>query len=217
MSMSTKYKDFWFPDGDTETPPAVYNEWSQKGQAICDLVPIKKTVVQAGGNVGLFPIHLAEHFENVITFEPITETHDAFILNLVERPHIKNIKLHRLGLGAQEGTAEKVTRYPKNWGANQIKASDTGDIKVIALDSLELEDVNLLWLDVEGSEIDALIGARKTIEKCKPVIVLETNGLIPGFGGDLSGSPKVVEWMNKELNYVKINRMMRDDIFVPII
>jgi FkbM family methyltransferase len=212
-----KYRDFWFPDGDVETPPAVYNEWAQKGQAICDMADSKKTVVQAGGNSGLFPIYLSEHFENVITFEPITETYDTFVQNLEDRPHIENVTLHKLGLGAQEGNAEKVTISPRNWGANQIKESKDGDIQVIALDSLELQDVNLLWLDIEGSEVDALKGAVETIRRCKPVIVLENKGLIPGFGGDLLGAPLVVEWMNDTLNYVKIKRMMRDDIFVPIV
>ena len=60
-----KYRELWFPEGDESTPPAVYNEWDKKGQAICDMVPIKNTVVQAGGNAGLFPINLSSYFTKV--------------------------------------------------------------------------------------------------------------------------------------------------------
>jgi FkbM family methyltransferase len=210
-----KYKDLYFPDGDEATPPAVYNEWENKGEKICNMVKNKDTVVQAGGNAGLFPIKLSEYFQRVITFEPIPETYQAFQQNLADRPHIKSIELHRMGLGSAKGAADKVVIDSKNHGANQIHMSNTGSIPVVPLDSLELRNVNLIWFDIEGSEVEALKGAVNTINSCKPIIVLENKGLIPGFGGSLEGAPKVVDWMKETFNYVKIDRLMRDDIFAP--
>lgn len=203
-----KYRELWFPEGDEHTPHAVHNEWDKKGQAICDMVPIKNTVVQAGGNAGLFPINLSSYFTKVVTFEPITETYNALVANLKERPSIKNIELHKVGLGENFGKAEKVVIDPKNHGAHQIKSSEDGEIAVIPLDSLELRDVNLMWLDVEGSEVKALNGSKETIERCKPIIVLENKGLIPGFGGNLE------EWMRDTFGYKKVNRLMNDDVFI---
>lgn len=208
------YKDLWFPDGDIDTPPAVYNEWNIKGEVVCNMVPIRNTVVQAGGNAGLFPIHLSNFFKRVVTFEPIKETFDCFIVNLANRSSIKNIELHPVGLGSSISKAEKVVIKEDNHGAHQIKVSDKGTIPVVTLDSLELRDVNLIWFDIEGSEVEALKGATETIELCKPVIVLENKGLIPGFGGNLQGAPLVEEWMRDTFRYKKVTRLMRDDVFI---
>jgi hypothetical protein len=39
---------------------------------------------------------------------------------------------------------------------------------------LALERLDLLKLDVEGMEAEALDGARETIERCKPILFVET-------------------------------------------
>ena len=46
-------------------------------------------------------------------------------------------------------------------------ASDRGniDIEIRTLDSFNLEDIDYIKIDAEGYEIEALIGARKLIEK----------------------------------------------------
>ena len=42
---------------------------------------------------------------------------------------------------------------------------------------MEFEDLDLIWLDIEGSELRALIGAEETIKKHKPVVVIEERNL----------------------------------------
>lgn len=210
-----KYNELWFPDGDTETPPAVYNEWSQKGKIICDYVKNKNVVVQAGGNAGLFPINLSSIFNVVHTFEPAPETYECFTENLKERPEINNINLYKAGLGSKTAKAIVNYLYRQNAGANTVEYDQNGDVSIITVDSLNLDDMNLLWLDIEGFEIEALKGSAETIMKYKPVIVLENKGLIAGFGGNIDGSQKVLDWMKVTFNYEKVERLMRDDIFLP--
>jgi hypothetical protein len=41
------------------------------------------------------------------------------------------------------------------------------------LDDLELSNVSIMKIDVEGYEMEALAGGLQTILKCKPVIILE--------------------------------------------
>jgi hypothetical protein len=42
------------------------------------------------------------------------------------------------------------------------------------IDGLGLERLDLLKLDVEGMEAEALDGARETITRCKPILFVET-------------------------------------------
>ena len=46
-------------------------------------------------------------------------------------------------------------------------------VETISIDSMNLEDLTLLKIDVEGHEIEALHGALITIKKYKPIIICE--------------------------------------------
>ena len=47
-------------------------------------------------------------------------------------------------------------------------------INTITLDSLELEQLDFIKIDVEGSEWQVIDGAMKTLAKYRPMIILET-------------------------------------------
>jgi hypothetical protein len=58
-------------------------------------------------------------------------------------------------------------------GAWHFHPSPDGKIRVEALDSYDIDDVDLIQLDVEGAEFEALEGARETILRCKPMLCIE--------------------------------------------
>jgi hypothetical protein len=83
---------------------------------------------------------------------------------------------------------------------------DAGDseyyVPIIPLDALGLTDIDMIELDLEELEYDALVGARQTIERNKPVLMIE------------NATDKIKEYLS-ELGYSewkKINRL--DSIFV---
>lgn len=50
----------------------------------------------------------------------------------------------------------------------------TSTVKAIMIDGLGLQRLDLLKIDVEGMEAEALKGAAETIERCKPILFVET-------------------------------------------
>jgi FkbM family methyltransferase len=52
--------------------------------------------------------------------------------------------------------------------------NDTGEVPVqlVALDDLALGEITLLKMDIEGAEVPALIGAKRTIERYKPKLAI---------------------------------------------
>ena len=82
------------------------------------------------------------------------------------------------------------------------------------IDNMGLDRLDLLWLDIEGFELEAIQGGELTIRQYKPIIVLENNGLIFGeYNPD--GDQRVVDWMLK-FGYERKQRIMRDDIYAPV-
>ena len=51
--------------------------------------------------------------------------------------------------------------------------TSAGTVRGISIDSLALTDVDLIKLDVEGHEMPALQGARETIMRHRPIVVIE--------------------------------------------
>lgn len=150
-------------------------------QQISKLCPNKNLVIQAGGNAGLYPKQYSKLFKQVITCEPDERNFFCLSQNVLE----DNVIKHRCALGdtiSNVGLKANAAWDYTNMGA--LKIVDNGDIPQITIDSLDLNP-DLIHLDIEGFEGPALIGAKETIKKFKPIIVLETND-----SGDEYGWPQ---------------------------
>lgn len=49
----------------------------------------------------------------------------------------------------------------------------TVPVQKLAIDDMKLDRVDLMKVDVEGMEMEALQGAKNTIERCKPIMLIE--------------------------------------------
>lgn len=175
------------------------------------LVPGRKLVVQAGGNLGLFPKRLAEEFEQVITFEPDQKLFAKLKLNAPE-PNIRAIRAAigntrtSVGLSAMR---RDTSGRPSHEGLTHV--SGYGTIPQMLIDDLKLEVCDLIYLDIEGYEFFALLGAEKTIDRFRPVIGIEVNRNI-GFYGQKA--EKLRSWIvskNYKLSFV----LNSDEVYIP--
>jgi len=136
---------------------------------ISKLVKKKRVVLQAGGNVGFYVKKYADIFENVYTFEP--EPLSFFCLNLnVTNP---NVFKFQACLGDSHECVNLFNACDTPLGHGGSHVIGAGLTPTLMIDDLNLEICDLIHLDIEGYEKKALLGGIKTINRCKPVIVIE--------------------------------------------
>jgi len=76
------------------------------------------------------------------------------------------------------------------------------------IDDLNLADCDLIVLDVEGAELAALKGARRTIEACHPVIMIEDREHGLRFGVKQGDAPA---WLEGTFGY-RVAASVRKDV-----
>lgn len=166
----------------------------------------RNLILQAGGNAGFYPLLYSNYFKKVITFEP---DHRWFIC-LINNADRQNIFKMQVALGNDNQPVSMISPLYKgkeNLGAMHI--TDNGLIPKIKIDSLNLSP-DVIHLDIEGSEWDAILGATETIKKSKPIIVVEWNGLGEKFGW----SDQRIEEMFKNFDYILYKKWPRDRAYI---
>lgn len=129
----------------------------------------KGTVIQAGGNCGLYPLLYTEFFENVYTFEP--DPLSFFCLcNNCQQP---NIYKFNCAVGQYPECVVMDEVQSNNRGMNKTQPTAELGIPVVTIDSFDFPEVKLIQLDLEGYESYALLGSIQTIKKHKPTLILE--------------------------------------------
>lgn len=135
----------------------------------------RKVVVQAGGGLGMYPRLLSDMFDVVYTFEPNSLNFHFVALNC-QKPNIIKFNAalgaeHKMiSMGLEIGDS---SNRNQNRGTFTVEPNTIGNIPTLRIDDLDLEACDLICLDVEGYEVEALTGAEETIKKFKPVITAE--------------------------------------------
>lgn len=126
------------------------------------------TVIDLGGNVGLFTLRAAGIAERVLCFEPMLENFERLSANTAGLNHVER---NNLAVGANDGmlsiffpaTARGTGRFSAQPQAEVHDAGRKIDVECIRLDTLfarhKVDRCDLLKIDIEGSEYDVLLNA----------------------------------------------------------
>lgn len=162
-------------------------------------------VVQAGGNCGAWPMQLSLMFDAVYTFEPDPVNFTALAFNTV---YMRNIVKMQAALGDVRGCIE-LNRMVKNCGAFYVEGK--GLLPTLRIDDLALPGCDLIYLDIEGTEMKALRGAVKTIDAFAPVVAFEDKGLGQRYGVEPGA---VATMMHETFGYRVVAQANHDTIMV---
>lgn len=131
-----------------------------------------RRALDIGSHIGLWAFFIAKDFEQVDAFEPIMEHAECWFSNM---SGVENSMLYQCAVGAKEGRVSMGRRVGGSTGDTEI-LSHFGDIPMIPIDSLMLNDVDFIKVDLEGYELNALRGAEETLKRCKPCVIVEQKG-----------------------------------------
>lgn len=200
-----------WPDSDIDCMAVVFDTIHDLDVALsyCRARSARNVAIQAGGNCGAWPIYLGTKFDSVMTFESDPDNFACLRHNIGQRNHIHAINA---ALGSQIGTFVE-SEYPegrRNMGAARVKFKSNGDILIVRVDDLALSACDFIQLDIEGFEPFAINGARETIERFHPIIMIEDKGLSVHYGYPEGWSSDEM----RRLGYRLERRVNRDNIFV---
>tara|TARA_R110000822_G_scaffold172715_1_gene312335 strand:- start:527 stop:1291 length:765 start_codon:yes stop_codon:yes gene_type:complete len=138
-------------------------------------------VMEVGAHIGTLTIVLSKLAKKVYTFEPLPNSFDLLVKNL-QLNNCTNV------IASNQGISDKIGETTIEWigdnnsGATVLKGGSvkTNDfpkldnkIDLITIDSLCLDKLDYLKIDVEGFEENVLRGGLETIKKCQPIIIME--------------------------------------------
>lgn len=139
----------------------------------------KGVAVDAGANKGVYLFHLSRIFQRVLAFEPLPDM-AAYLKKAAPR----NVRVEPRALSNSAGHA--TLRLPRGYNELASLEPHTGDpdwnstsqivehdVELAPLDALGVRDVNLIKIDVEGHELSVLEGARGTLLRCRPALLIE--------------------------------------------
>jgi FkbM family methyltransferase len=199
---------WWIPENDTVIskyakvfPNVLYQQES------IDIAYSKiknfNVALDIGGNIGYHSVRFSTAFNQVHTFEPVTNN----FLCLEKNCEIfKNIKLYKLGVGDKNLSIDiSLPKNNLNCGAYSFVDFQNSDelliqetVNVITLDSYNFSP-SLIKIDTQGYELNVLKGAEQTLKIHKPVIIAEcenkklfngVNGYLEPLGYKLAGSSR---------------------------
>lgn len=151
---------------------------SNIGRLINQFTQPNTIAIDMGAHIGIHSLTMSRKVGPnglVIAFEPQLKIYRELYQNLLLNQCDHNVISLRNAVGEVEKMTEMNVGNPLNEGGCSIgKGGDL--VYMVTLDSLNLNNVSLIKMDVETYELNVLKGARETLLRNKPVLIFEILG-----------------------------------------
>ena len=164
----------------------LYGEWSW-AEVTCWAAVLSPgaVCVSAGANIGCHVVALAQLVGKtgaVIAFEPQRAMYNLAVANTALCNVDDRVRLHNAALGSAPGRIEVPDidyEHENTYGGLSLRYTNVPadvprySVPLVSIDAIGLPRCELIQLDIEGMESEALAGARQTILRCRPILYLE--------------------------------------------
>jgi FkbM family methyltransferase len=143
------------------------------------LIGPRSIVCDIGANIGNHTAYFTRVMgaAKVLAFEPMPHAYatlcDTIVLNQIE----DRVLAYNCLLGAETGFGEMARFNPRNLGATTYRAKKDGTVALFALDDVleadDLADLDLIKIDVEGMQMEVLMGAEGILRQRQPALWVE--------------------------------------------
>lgn len=169
----------------------------------------QRNILDIGANIGNHSLFFAEFItcDKIYSFEPC-DINIQLLKKNMENYNYKNT-IYEFALSNENTNKPLYNTSHLNYGGYSLCNFTNGSsyivnysIKTVTLDSLNLENVSMMKIDVENHENEVLQGSKQTILKNKPIIFLENSYY---YHSHIFPDPEPCAEIFKELNYIKIH------------
>ena len=139
-------------------------------------------LIDVGANIGNHSLFFSNYFKKIIAFEPQKKVFKLLEFNTSEHP---NIEIFNFGLSNEKSklqiSYDKSNRGGATFKNEIIKPNhEVCDLKVF--DDLYTKlHFSFIKIDVEGFENQVVLGAKETLLRNKPIIIVEQKGFSDRF------------------------------------
>jgi FkbM family methyltransferase len=159
-----------------------YRSWKYMNGSDVDLGMIRfladkeKVSLDVGANLGLYSYVISKYSKHVHAYEP-----NPLAYRILTYVADANVSPHHAAITDQKGDVELVIpRNRKGWSnnggsLNGDRAGRFGTVRIpgYTIDGLNVGQVGFIKIDIEGHELKALTGARNTLLRDRPRLLVE--------------------------------------------
>jgi FkbM family methyltransferase len=142
------------------------------------------TIVDVGANIGLFTLEssfVVGKAGRVVSIEA-APSHVEALKHNIELNFIKNVSVIETAVGDKTGHATLTRPRGGNLGTFTVGAVDGNETYVVPvrpmdqlLGEMDVSSLDLIKIDIEGSEFCALRGAKQILREHRPTLLIELN------------------------------------------
>jgi len=132
------------------------------------------TVIDCGANIGAFAVYAATRAPGVkvLAFEPEPVTHNALVGNVAVNGLSGQIHCMRSGVGDCVKNLGILRRSDCFTMHRLEDSASDASVPCTTIDECRLDRCDLIKMDIEGFEVQALKGARATLQRFRPLLTV---------------------------------------------
>ena len=131
-------------------------------------------ILDIGAWVGTWSMAMNKHCGRVVAFEPDPLHYECLVKNVTE-----DVETHQLAVGQEQ----KMISLSNDDFTQSKRVVGEGAIPMVTVDSLGMDDVDLIKIDVEGYEMEVLKGATETLKNTQ-YLMIELNNNTKKYGSN---------------------------------
>lgn len=135
-------------------------------------------ILDAGANIGFHTVQFARLGKKVYAYDPQPIIFNLLCTNILFNGVTEKVEQYKLGLSDKSGIIkmQPLTQFDEsngmhNFGGRGLTHNETGEeeVELIVFD----RDVDVIKIDIQGSEIYAFKGMESVLDRCQPWIMFE--------------------------------------------